>query len=90
MGFRPTQGDEKRLLPSSVQQLLSMEAPPSPLSSRPGFPASRPHTWPCMRLSLKSFTGVAHPQEMKRPGLKGGFYQGTTLVGRKRENNRGL
>jgi hypothetical protein len=31
MDLRPTQGDEKRL---SVQQPLSMEAPPSPLSSR--------------------------------------------------------
>jgi hypothetical protein len=31
MGLRPTQGDEKRLLSKS----LSMEAPPSPLSSRP-------------------------------------------------------
>jgi hypothetical protein len=32
MGLRPTQGDEKRLL---FQQLLSLEASPSPLSSRP-------------------------------------------------------
>jgi hypothetical protein len=31
MGLRPTQGDEK----APVQQRLSMEAPPSPLSSRP-------------------------------------------------------
>jgi hypothetical protein len=31
MGLRPIQGNEKRL---SFQQLLSMEAPPSPLSSR--------------------------------------------------------
>src|ERR1700761_1756958 len=32
MGLRPTQGDEK---PASLQQLLLMEGPPSPLSSRP-------------------------------------------------------
>ena len=32
MGLWPTQGDEKRLLFSNY---LSMEAPPSPLSSRP-------------------------------------------------------
>jgi hypothetical protein len=32
MGLRPTQGDEKRLL---FRQLLSLDAPPSPLSSRP-------------------------------------------------------
>ena len=32
MGLRPTQGDEKRVL---YQQPHSMEAPPSPLSSRP-------------------------------------------------------
>src|ERR1700728_2159547 len=32
MGLRPTQGDEKT---GPVQQLLSLEAPPSPLSSRP-------------------------------------------------------
>jgi hypothetical protein len=31
-GLRPTQGDEKRLL---FSHLLSLEAPPSPLSSRP-------------------------------------------------------
>jgi len=31
MGLRPTQGDEKRLLSSNRS---SMEAPPSPLSSR--------------------------------------------------------
>jgi hypothetical protein len=35
MGPRPTQGNEKRLLLPSAQQLLSMEAPRSPLSSRP-------------------------------------------------------
>jgi hypothetical protein len=32
MGLRPTQGDEKT---GPVQQLLLLEAPPSPLSSRP-------------------------------------------------------
>jgi hypothetical protein len=32
MGLRPTQGDEKRVL---YQQLLLLEAPPCPLSSRP-------------------------------------------------------
>ena len=32
MGLRPTQGDEKT---GPVQQPHSMEAPPSPLSSRP-------------------------------------------------------
>jgi hypothetical protein len=32
MGLRPTQGDEKRLLFSDY---WSLEAPPSPLSSRP-------------------------------------------------------
>jgi hypothetical protein len=32
MGLRPTQGDEKRLLFSNYS---SLEAPPSPLSSRP-------------------------------------------------------
>ena len=32
MGLRPTQGDEKRLLFSNY---CSLEAPPSPLSSRP-------------------------------------------------------
>jgi hypothetical protein len=32
MGFGPTQGDERRLLFCSK---LSLEAPPSPLSSRP-------------------------------------------------------
>jgi hypothetical protein len=32
MGLRPNQGDEKR---PPVQQLLSLEAPPFPLSSRP-------------------------------------------------------
>src|ERR1700728_4748696 len=42
MGLRPTQGDEKT---GPVQQLHSLEAPPSPLSSRPEESwAFGPHT----------------------------------------------
>jgi hypothetical protein len=49
MGLRPTQGGEKR----SVQQPLSIEPLPFPLSSRPGFPAARHWTRLRVRLSLK-------------------------------------
>ena len=50
MGLRPTQGDEKRLL-SSNRSLL--EAPPSPLSSRPGFPVTQHRTRQRVRLSAR-------------------------------------
>jgi len=50
MGLRPTQGDEKN---ASVQQPLSIEPWPFPLSSRPGFPAARHWTRLRARLSLK-------------------------------------
>jgi hypothetical protein len=37
----------------SVQQPLSMEAPPSPLSSRPGFPVTQHRTRQRVRLSVR-------------------------------------
>jgi hypothetical protein len=41
MGFGPTQADET----ASVQQLLSLEATPSPLSSRPGERTGEISVW---------------------------------------------
>jgi hypothetical protein len=49
MGLRPTQ-DEKT---PSVQQPVSTEAAPFPLSSRPGFPAKQHWTRSRVRLSFK-------------------------------------
>ena len=43
-------------------------SPQANLSSRSvaGFPATQQHQWPRVRLSVKSFTGVADPGDMKR------------------------
>ena len=54
-----------------------MEAPPFVIPTRISYFATSHMAM--YEASLKSFTGVAHPPEMKRPGLKGGLVSGRDL-----------
>jgi hypothetical protein len=65
MGLRPTQGDEKRL---SVQQLLSLEALPFPLSSRPKRSAVERSLCGCSL--LERFSTEAHQDFLLRAASK--------------------
>jgi hypothetical protein len=76
-GLGPTQGDKKRLL---VQQLLCLEAPPSPLSSRPKRSAAKRSLCGCSSLGV--FFSTADSWAFSPPKvMKNGSCSATTVDG---------
>src|SRR5271155_3911578 len=72
MGLRPTQGDEKCF---QVSKLLSMEAPPSPLSSRAAdLPAASLERNDTARVAAEPRRGGADRQTSAQPGRAGNSF----------------